>query len=562
MNTDSHPSDSRRINLLRPLGKGGFGAVFLADVHSADGLVHRMAVKVLHEKFSMEGEIGARARDEARLMSQLNHDNVVQVFGLTRIGKRSAVLMEYVEGIDCSALIQAATLRGEGVPLRVAARIIECAADALHAAYHTVSPQTKRQLCVVHRDIKPGNILVSVNGAVKVMDFGVARADFEREAVTKSHQFGTQRYMAPERWLEGEAVAKSDVFALGLSFWELVTGEKFAQVPLAPRKYEERLSESVEIFRQHAQAQGRVEGVTEALIRGMLAYKVEKRFSAKSVSEILGEISEIQPGPSLRRYARKWIPALLKEREAAMAADSGIESFSGSLSADMGAERSTPTLSVPTSQQVSDNRDPRAAPTLFEQVEPLPEKASGPVKLDPLVEKESPVPTNATRSPRRKVFLLSFGVSLVLGAAWILKGEMGAGTPDLIPVGSGTQANQEDGSETEEEPAGTQNPCSPKVPGVLQQAEPPLFKPPTPIEKPIVKSVEKVRLKVLADPREGRVFVGEQIVGVSEEVTLPVGVHRFQYEGDGWTAACEVPIGAGVRKIKFLKGTGACVLLP
>jgi serine/threonine protein kinase len=182
LKTDSHQSDTRRIKLIRPLGKGGFGAVYLADVYSADGLVHRMAVKVLHEQFSMEGEIGARARDEARLMSQLNHDNVVQVFGLTQIGKRSAVLMEYVEGVDCSSLIRHSAENGQGVPLSVGARIIECSADALHAAYNTISPQTGRPLCVVHRDIKPGNILVSLNGTVKVMDFG-ARGRYQISSI-------------------------------------------------------------------------------------------------------------------------------------------------------------------------------------------------------------------------------------------------------------------------------------------------------------------------------------------------------------------------------------------
>ncbi len=226
----------------------------------------------------------------------------------------------------------------------------------------------------------------------------------------------------------------------------------------------------------------------------------------------------------------------------------------------MNAELSQATLSIPILERESPNRDPRVAPTLFEQVEPLPVIESQAVKLEQPVEKANLAPTNAKRLRQRRVFLLSFGVSLVLGAAWIVKSEMGSGTPGLIPEVSGTIATQEIGPKTTVEPAGTKNPCSATDPEV---ASPPP-KPSNPIGKPAVEPVAQVRLKVLADPREGRVVVGEQSVGVSEQLILPVGVHRFQFEGDGWTVTCEVSIGTDVQKIKFVKlgGEGKCVLLP
>lgn len=544
MKTDSLQSDTRRIKLIRPLGKGGFGAVYLADVHSADGLVHRMAIKVLHEQFSMGGEIGARARDEARLMSQLNHDNVVQVFGLTQIGKRSAVLMEYVEGVDCGSLIRHSAEQGQGIPLSVAARIIECTADALHAAYNTISPQTGRPLRVVHRDIKPGNILVSHNGTVKVMDFGVARADFEREAVTKSHQFGTQRYMAPERWLEGEAVAKSDVFSLGMSFWELVTGEKFAQVPLAPRKYAERLDENVAVFSDHAKTEGKVKAGCESLLRGMLAYSVDKRFSAQEVSEVLGEISELQPGPSLRRFSRRWIPTLLEQREAVLALDPDLAEFSGTMSTSARAELSGVSLIDP----VEANDDSGLGADLSDPIIGAPPSNLG----KPTILKEG-------RSSNW-AFFVAFGMALTVGGAWIVKGSKAVdeGPQDL----------------KSERPAAAIDPVADPVETAELKADP-LIEPPSistpqkrtpravePIEKSTEAVVQRVSLKVLADPREGRVVVGDQIARVSESIVLPIGVHQFNYTGEGWTAFCEAAIDENIRKIKFVKGTGSCVLLP
>jgi serine/threonine protein kinase len=503
-----------------------------------------MAIKVLHEQFSMGGEIGARARDEARLMSQLNHDNVVQVFGLTQIGKRSAVLMEYVEGVDCGSLIRHSTEQGKAIPLSVAARIIECTADALHAAYNTISPQTGRPLRVVHRDIKPGNILVSHNGTVKVMDFGVARADFEREAVTKSHQFGTQRYMAPERWLEGEAVAKSDVFSLGMSFWELVTGEKFAQVPLSPRKYAERLDENVLIFSDHAKTEGKVKAGCESLLRGMLAYSVDKRFSAQEVSEVLGEISELQPGPSLRRFSRRWIPALLEQREAVLALDPDLAEFSGTMSTSAKAELSGAVEVVPVEARDDSNLEPDLSPPI---IDAPPSNLGEPTNLE------------EGRSPNW-AFFVAFGLALTVGGAWIVKGSKAVdeGPQELkseLPAASiGPVADPVETADLKSDPR-----IEPPSISTPQKRTPRAVEP---IEKSTEAVLKRVTLKVLADPREGSVVVGDQIARVSESVVLPIGVHQFNYTGEGWAAFCEAAIEENIRKIKFVKGTGSCVLLP
>ena len=332
MDGDTQNAVKRRIKLLRPLGKGGFGGVFLAEVRSSDGLVHRMAVKLMHAEFSKESEVAARSRDEARLMSQINHDNVVHVFGLSMLGDRAAVLMEYVEGIDGAAMIKDTINRGAaGIPLSVVCRMMECTADALDCVYHSISPQTGEPLHVVHRDIKPSNILVSLTGVLKVMDFGVARAEFEREAVTKSMQFGTQRFMAPERWLEGEAGPRSDVFSLAVTFWDLVVGDKLPQMPLSPKKYANRLNGDTATLIKHSKVSGTASEMLESLYRGMMHYDAQERLSAAEVTEAFSELSEVVKGPSLRRYARKWIPPLIEERKLKMEEEGLFADMTGTL---------------------------------------------------------------------------------------------------------------------------------------------------------------------------------------------------------------------------------------
>lgn len=229
----------RSFKLVETLGEGSFGAVHLAEVEAGEGFVQRLAVKWLLPQWSHDAELAGRLRDEARLLGLLNHDHIVRVHGLTRIGGRLAILMEAVDGVDLSRLT------GK-MPPRAALQVIEGVADALDAAWQTVPPGGDAPLRVVHRDIKPSNIMVSGRGGVKVMDFGVARATFDaREARTKSQQYGTARYMAPERWLEGLSDAPSDVFSLGITLIELVGGEPVERPRLAREGFTEDLARAM-----------------------------------------------------------------------------------------------------------------------------------------------------------------------------------------------------------------------------------------------------------------------------------------------------------------------------
>ena len=572
MTSNTQQTGGREINFLRALGKGGFGSVHLAEVRSPEGLVHRMAVKVLHEDLSSDSELAARSRDEARLMSQLNHDNIVRIYGLTRIAGRSAVLMEYVEGIDCDALIKRARSEGGGVPFRASARIIECAADALWAAFNAVSPATQQKLRVVHRDIKPGNILVSSSGLVKVMDFGVARADFEREAETQSLMFGTQRYMAPERWLEGECGHRSDVFSLGVAFWELVTGEKFAQVPFAPGHFERRIAESVEQFLGCVSLEGREEATAVHALKGMLAYRASDRLDANEVREIMGELSELAQGPSLRRYARRRVTELVEIQQAMLAGDKELKEFTGTLKTASSA--SGELLSAAPQSPAADRANPKAAATIFEaQVLPVrsyESQGAATPSLLPQPERTGEVPGGLEEegSPWGAAAYAVLVALVVLGGAVGLRGLLGSdeggqstdgdGVSQLViaapPLGAITEVGPPTLSLDGVAVDGAESSTS-VVPTERSESRA------SSSSAPLPQPGERVRIKILADPREGSVQVGTLSAQVSESVELPVGEHSFSFGGAGWEASCKQWIDSGVRKIKFERETGSCVLL-
>ena len=225
-----------QLSLLQVLGQGGFGKVFLADVQSGSSFQQRVAIKVLHPEYQQETQLLARQLDEARMLGLLNHRNIVKVFDICNLSGQNAILMEYVDGVSLSEM-----LKHQSIPWGVTWQLVADCASALTAAFEGVHPQTGKRLRLIHRDIKPSNLLVSKSGTLKVLDFGIAKMDGDREAKTSTHQMGTARYMAPEQWLENTSSSSVDVYALGRTALEMLLGRLVPRTPLDPRLHREQL---------------------------------------------------------------------------------------------------------------------------------------------------------------------------------------------------------------------------------------------------------------------------------------------------------------------------------
>ena len=200
------------VELHEVLGRGGMGVVF-RGVQRALG--RPVAVKVLPPELSQDPSFLERFEREARVMAKLEHDNIVRVYDFGRVGSLCYLVMEFVEG---------ANLRQLGGRERLAPAdalaIVPQICDALQYAHDRG---------VVHRDVKPENILVDVNGRVKIADFGLAKLDGGRAAaigLTGSQQvMGTYHYMAPEQMERPlEVDHRADIYSLGVVFYELLTG--------------------------------------------------------------------------------------------------------------------------------------------------------------------------------------------------------------------------------------------------------------------------------------------------------------------------------------------------
>jgi serine/threonine protein kinase len=214
-----------KFQLLKKLAAGGMGQVFLARADGAQGFEKMLVIKRILPHLVEDDEFIQMFFDEARLTARLNHPNIVQIFELGEVGGSHYLAMEYVAGEDLRRMEREATGRGRPLPLGAACRIVSDAAAGLDYA-HKARDAQGQPLGIIHRDVSPQNILVGFDGGVKLIDFGVARAAGRASQTATGILKGKYAYMSPEQVDGLEIDHRSDIFALGVVFWEVLTGKR------------------------------------------------------------------------------------------------------------------------------------------------------------------------------------------------------------------------------------------------------------------------------------------------------------------------------------------------
>jgi serine/threonine-protein kinase len=223
MTTSSIPVPLRLgpYELLRRIATGGMAEVYLARRAGPHGFQKIVAVKRILPQYTRDQDFVAMFVDEARVCARLGHPNIVQVFDFGEHDGELYMAMEYVDGTTGARLVRAAAARGEEVPLDVCLHVILSILRALDYA-HGVRDEDGRPILLVHRDVSPGNVLIDRSGAVKLTDFGIARAA-EIERRTDAGQLkGKLGYMSPEQVVGCELDARSDIFTVGIVMAELL----------------------------------------------------------------------------------------------------------------------------------------------------------------------------------------------------------------------------------------------------------------------------------------------------------------------------------------------------
>src|SRR5271169_1086368 len=259
-----------RYEILQLLGEGGMGAVYKATDRELDRFV---ALKVIRPELASDPSILARFKQELLLAHQVTHRNVIRIYDLGEAQGVKFITMEFIEGKDLRSLIRE---RKKFTP-EEAVDVIQQVCQALQAA-HSVN--------VIHRDLKPQNIMQDASGRILVMDFGLARTVAGEGMTQTGALVGTMEYMSPEQALGKDLDQRSDLFALGLILYEMLTGKTPFQAESALASLIKRTQERAKPV---SDIDDRIPGALSGIVSKCLERDLDQRY--QSASEILSDLN-------------------------------------------------------------------------------------------------------------------------------------------------------------------------------------------------------------------------------------------------------------------------------
>ena len=284
------------------MGAGGIGEIHLARAVGSGGRL--VAVKQLLPQTAVDPIFVGMFIDEARIASVLRHPNVATVYEFGEQKGTYFIAMEWIDGVSLRELLTRATERGVELPLGLTARIVADVAAALDYAWHSPDGQGRPQH-IIHRDVSPPNVMVGLDGTVKLLDFGMAKARSQLQKTEPGFVKGKFGYLSPEQ-LAGDADPRTDVFALGLCFWECLVGERYFKGTTA--------AETV----LHIQAYKKAPAVRDLrpdvpervsrLLQGAMAPKPNHRPTAGELRRYLEECIPLPGRDQVGRFVRELFP--------------------------------------------------------------------------------------------------------------------------------------------------------------------------------------------------------------------------------------------------------------
>ena len=211
-----------RYEVIRHLATGGMAQIYLARQSGLGSFERHVVLKTILRERASDQRFVTMFLDEAKLAATLNHQNVAQVYEVDQSDGNYFMAMEYVHGENARAILETTLRRGWTIPLELAVMIISGAAAGLHHA-HERRGKNGQPLNIVHRDVSPANIMVGFDGSVKVLDFGIAKAEERATKTVGGTIKGKYGYMSPEQCKGKPIDRRSDIFALGIVLYELTT---------------------------------------------------------------------------------------------------------------------------------------------------------------------------------------------------------------------------------------------------------------------------------------------------------------------------------------------------
>jgi len=299
-----------RYTISERVDQGGMAEVFRGVAESIQGFKKNVAIKRILPSLTKNETFVSMFLDEAKLSLFLQHANIVQVFDIGVTENSYFLVMEFVNGCNLKALIERLKAKGRRIePAHAIYIMIECC-KALHYAHHAEHPETGEPLHIVHRDVSPPNILLSRMGEIKLVDFGLAKANSQIESTDPGVVKGKFSYLSPEAASGAEVDSRADIFAVGILLWEMFTGRRLF--------YGDTDYQTVELVRQAripsiAALNPEIDPELEGIVRKSLERHPDRRY--QQAGDLGDALSQYLFGHRMKVTARD-IAALVRDTQA------------------------------------------------------------------------------------------------------------------------------------------------------------------------------------------------------------------------------------------------------
>lgn len=326
--------------LLDKIATGGMAELFLAKRKGVEGFEKILAIKRILPHMSDNEEFVTMFIDEAKLAAQLTHHNICQIFDLGKIENAYYIAMEYVNGKDLRAILRASRNKTKPMPVDLAVLVVSKIASALDYA-HRKRGSNGQPLNLVHRDVSPQNILISYEGEVKLVDFGIAKAATKAHVTQHGALKGKLLYMSPEQAWGKNVDKRSDIFSLGVVLYELLTGrplffdENDTEVTILEKVREAKITPTREF-------NSRVPTELEKIVGRALKKNQDERYQSsyemqKDLDNLFYSESYTATGATLANYVRDLFPDESHEGEMkeVVAEREAPQAVAASVAADM-----------------------------------------------------------------------------------------------------------------------------------------------------------------------------------------------------------------------------------
>ncbi len=299
----------RQYEFVHALSKTSVADVYRCHEYHKGQVLRNVAIKIMRDNWKDNQDAVIWLRQELSLLQSLHHPTIPKIYEMTAIRGRVSIVMEWIEGVDIRSLVQGMRQQKQRIPLKVTLTLIANIAESLDVIYNQAPSAGKAPLRILHGNLKPSNIMVTPQGKIALLDFGMTPSDLGgRESSTREMQFDSAEYMAPERLFFEPQGPASDVYSLAVTLFEMLAGKSLGKAPASEEQHQARLDKYCQaLLRPMPLGLEVKEELADLLLCGM-SYDAEKRPMAYEFASRARRMAESISGVDVVQWSQKAIP--------------------------------------------------------------------------------------------------------------------------------------------------------------------------------------------------------------------------------------------------------------